>query len=434
MKQATLSSPCRRIGLEFQVIAALALMVVGGCAASQQERMIKTRLEAGEYEQAVQLARGALDKDPRNPVYLDLLSDAQTAAADHYFEEAEQLMAARRPADALERLNRALEHMPAHPGANLARVEAEQATLASHELAERARVAADRGDYTEALAKAREAHDVDEGNTAGRELMARRSILESPYVLESRARSDALSASPAIDGAPEPEPVALGARKRESEQPEMASPQPLIEVDGSARRQTGAHRDANVRRASRSGTLIRVEPRRSFASPAVPNAIFWSTPRHIAGVKKPLVLSSPHIVRPAAARAHPARSTQIAGYHPAGATLSDTTRVSPTAAREAVPRKQPPQVYRGVISRREHRHKKEVTVVDGISIKLKDTDKKPLTASFEIVVGKSKAKAKNVPPGGKIEMRGASGRRYVMHVIWINHEQKTVHFSVDRLE
>lgn len=425
MEHATSSSLCRRFGLDLQVVITIGLMVLGGCTTLQQERMVRTHMEAGEYEQAVQLAREALDQDPENPAYLDLLSDAQTAAADHHFEQAQQLMAARRPAEALERLNRALEHMPAHPGANLARVEAEQAALQGRELAERARDAAAQGDYAGALAQAQAAHDVDEGNTAGRELMTQRSILESPYRSDSRAPHDALVASPGIDAVPEPEPVALEVGKREGEQP-------LIEVDARPRQQRGTDRGASLR-VGRSRPLIRVEPSRSFVSPVLPNATFWSTPRHIVRVRKPLVLPPRHIVSPTTARPPPARPTQIAGYRSAEDLVS-ASRVPPTAAEEAVTNKRPTQVYRGVISRREHRYRKHVAVVDGISIKLKDTDDKPLAASFEIMVGKLKTKPKDVPPGGKIEMRGASGRRYVMHVIWINHDQKTVHFSVDRLE
>jgi hypothetical protein len=88
----------------------------------------------------------------------------------------------------------------------------------------------------------------------------------------------------------------------------------------------------------------------------------------------------------------------------------------------------------GIISRGDHRFNKVMTIMDGLSVKLRDTDDDPLDADLEIVAGKFKISANNVPAGNAVKIRGVSQRQYKLTILWIDHERDTVKFAVDRAE
>jgi len=98
-------------------------------------------------------------------------------------------------------------------------------------------------------------------------------------------------------------------------------------------------------------------------------------------------------------------------------------------------KKSPPEhLCRGTVSRDNDRFKKEITLVDGIKVRVKDTDEDPLDADFDIVAGKFRVKPDDVPVGGRVKIRGISGRSYVLKIVWIEDHDETVHFVLDPVD
>ncbi|HPD30638.1 MAG TPA: tetratricopeptide repeat protein [Phycisphaerae bacterium] len=94
----------------------------------------------------------------------------------------------------------------------------------------------------------------------------------------------------------------------------------------------------------------------------------------------------------------------------------------------------PVRVFQGVVSRDDDRFTKELATVDGIVVKLLDTDADPLDADIEIRVGKRSKKYEDKPQGARIGGYGESGRAYVVVILKIDDETETVHFAVERVD
>jgi len=471
--------------------AVLPAASIWSCAADEHRRMGKTYLADGDYERAVQVAREALTKDPQHPRYLDLLSDAQTAAADHYHEQAELLAQDKRPVAALEKLDKALEHMPAHPGANRLRVQVDRAVQQNLLLANQAREAQDRRDWEQAILFAQQACATDRDDLLSRALLERAQADRAAEQMLASAASDEAAEQGSVALVRIGEPGAgedggsASAVAAEGDEPgqtrdgdrvvamgEVASPETAV-ADAATSREGPA--SAEVPRASGSrstGPLIevqrtppapslarsagtgggrRVEPRlitseaggsltgaaqvNSPASAGLPGATFWTAPQP----GEPATVSA----APRPGRIFDGRTITYTGVAPTGRDWrsqepragTPAAAASTPAVGDAKPESAPraTHLFRGALSRDDRRYKKQLAVLDGITIKLKDTSRKPLEADVEIISGKSKSRHKKVPVGGRVEMRGLSGRTYVMTVVWIDHDQETVHFSLDRL-
>lgn len=93
----------------------------------------------------------------------------------------------------------------------------------------------------------------------------------------------------------------------------------------------------------------------------------------------------------------------------------------------------PVRVFQGVISRDDDRFTKELPTVDGIVVKVLDTDEDPLDADIEIRVGKRSKKYDDKPEGSRIGGYGESGRAYVIVILKIEDGTETVHFAVERV-
>jgi hypothetical protein len=91
-------------------------------------------------------------------------------------------------------------------------------------------------------------------------------------------------------------------------------------------------------------------------------------------------------------------------------------------------------VFQGVISRDDDRFTKELPTVDGIVVKVLDTDEDPLDADIEIRVGKRSKKYDDKPEGSRIGGYGESGRAYVVVILKIEDKTETVHFAVERAD
>jgi hypothetical protein len=115
----------------------------------------------------------------------------------------------------------------------------------------------------------------------------------------------------------------------------------------------------------------------------------------------------------------------------------------PTPARkekEVVQKRRSPRppvtrtVFKGIVSRDDDRYPKEVKTLDGIIVKVRDTDEDPLDADMEIRVGHTEKEYDDLPTGAKIEGRGLSGRHYQLIIERIYDEEETVHFVLRRID
>jgi len=91
-------------------------------------------------------------------------------------------------------------------------------------------------------------------------------------------------------------------------------------------------------------------------------------------------------------------------------------------------------MYLGIISRGDRRFKKSLTIMDGVTIKLRDTDKDPLDADLEIVAGKFNISPNDIPAGGAVKIQGLSKRQYKLTVMWIDHDNDTIKFAIDAMD
>lgn len=499
------------------VVLMAGCILLAGCAGTQQGRMAKAYLADGEYDRAVRAAKQAVDANPGNPAYLDLLSDAETEAADFHFARAEKLRAEHRPTEALKVLGQALEYMPAHPGANLARAEVGKEIRRCRELTDRAREAVE-WEQTALLAQEASAIDRDDPD-ASRLFEHARMAMAANYLAQAKAALDAGDANGCLEACrrakkwdPENAYLALLERKASSDVhgagaegspvPKLVSetqpardvvlkPQPAEEIAKSEVEQAGtvaaksearedvamkpqSTRDLRAENAPRlPPRLARVEGTGTVAEPPpATERLIEAQPSRTEPVRRPgadrepetpaLITVEPGRPRQSPVRAATSRPAEKAAGEPqpvAGVIREARPRTGSASPGENVTRQvsgnavpprsgqvardpvatvsknsEPRHLFRGALSREDKRYKKQIAIMDGILIKLRDTDGDPVDADFEIVAGKFKVKPDDVPPGGKIEIRGISGRTYVMTVVWIDDDQETVHFSIDRLE
>ena len=93
--------------------------------------------------------------------------------------------------------------------------------------------------------------------------------------------------------------------------------------------------------------------------------------------------------------------------------------------------KKPEPVFHGIVSRDDDRYPKEMETVDGIIVKVLDTDEDPLDADMEIRVGDTKTKYEDRPVGSRLGGWGLSRKAYAVVITRIDDDQETVHFAVE---
>jgi hypothetical protein len=87
-------------------------------------------------------------------------------------------------------------------------------------------------------------------------------------------------------------------------------------------------------------------------------------------------------------------------------------------------------LFEGVVSRDDDIARKEIVTVDGIVIKVEDTDDRPLDADLEVRVGRYEEDFEDVPIGASIPVVGLSGRPYYLNVFDIHDDTETVSFAI----
>jgi hypothetical protein len=96
-------------------------------------------------------------------------------------------------------------------------------------------------------------------------------------------------------------------------------------------------------------------------------------------------------------------------------------------------RVEPEQIFDGYVSRDDKRYPRERAVVDGITVKVRDTDADPLDADLEVTVGKYRGSFDDLRVGMRLRVRGASGQEYRLTIVGIEDRYETVRFSLERL-
>jgi tetratricopeptide (TPR) repeat protein len=410
--------------------AAVTLLVAAaavGCAGQQHKSIGRTYTSAGDYDRAVEAAKQSLAKSPDSSECIDLLSDAQTAAADFHFEQAKKLMEARRPVSASAELELVLGYMPAHPGGNQLLVQVRAALARRDELIGKAQAAASREDWANAAALAEQACGVDRDNQQAQALLSQaRSAPPTTAVVASPAptapqpvetptlsvQAAAVNPQPAIEkqpaavANPQPEPIVASAR-----------PQP-------APVRVNARRDPALTRtyARRQESLISVESS-TTANPA-------AAPADNAG---------PHGSPAPPVRSRDSQSTPVPGRIVNARTrMVERDRAAESANGQVSAARSSGEADRhlmlGIISRDDRRFKKIMAIMDGVTVKIHDADKNPLDVDLEIVAGKFNISPKDVPVGGSVKFQGISKRQYKLTVQWIDYEHESVKFAVDRAD
>lgn len=93
------------------------LLLVSGCAGSDQYQRGRKLIREGYYDQAVVVLRDVVADDPANADYQMALAEAETQAADRHIRQAEELFAQDRATEALMAVRSARDYVPAHPQA-----------------------------------------------------------------------------------------------------------------------------------------------------------------------------------------------------------------------------------------------------------------------------------------------------------------------------
>ncbi len=161
---------------------------------------------------------------------------------------------------------------------------------------------------------------------------------------------------------------------------------------------------------------------------------------HAAAADQPesTVASARHPATASAVSPAPARPGPVAMAKPVPK-ASAAAAPPPAPAQPAAPapprqtEKKPTRVFHGTVSRDDDRYPKELTTIDGIIVKVKDTDEDPLDADLEIRVGSFKTRYKDQPVGARITGRGESGRRYQVVILAIEDDEETVHFAIEAM-
>lgn len=163
-----------------------------------------------------------------------------------------------------------------------------------------------------------------------------------------------------------------------------------------------------------------------------------TTPRDVQADPPPLGAAP----EPAATNRQPAersapeaadiREPDNTGQHTGDRSTPHRTGPRPPVAHDR-DKKHRPYLFTGIVSRDDRRYSRKSSTVDGISVKVLDTDPEP-DADMAIYVGRRRvAKLKDWRPGWRARVRGRSGRYYEIVITKIEDRRETVHFGVRRI-
>ncbi len=89
-------------------------------------------------------------------------------------------------------------------------------------------------------------------------------------------------------------------------------------------------------------------------------------------------------------------------------------------------------VFDGYLSNDDDNIPRENTIIDDITIRVRDTDSDPLDTDLEIRVGRYEGTFKGLRVGRRLRIRGASGQEYRLTILAIDDDTETVRLSLER--
>ncbi len=325
-----------------------------------------------QYDAAVAALREAVERDRENTQYQVQLVEAEAASAEEHLAQADQYVAENRLSDAHVQVKLALDRMPGHPRAISMNADLER------QLAEGAGgvpVLADAG---------------------------------SVIVRPDSGEIGAASIAPRLG--PEPLPADAVQGWRRSETAQTSSGGEIVDSQTAVVAATGAVGPREVRPQPVQAEQVRSE---SSAPQSAPAAEAPAPPQATV-----LAENVPSETVPPAPT-HSPQATRAKGQR----TPEDRSQGVTT---------EPPSL-RVSLSRDDDHLPKQVTIHDGIFLKLKDTSSDPPMADVEIRVGKYSNRYKRLRVGSRLMGRGESRRSYQIVVLGIDPRMETVYLAVDPL-
>ena len=89
-------------------------------------------------------------------------------------------------------------------------------------------------------------------------------------------------------------------------------------------------------------------------------------------------------------------------------------------------------VFEAVVSRDDDIARKEMLTVDGIVLKIEDSDRRPLDVDIDLRVGCRKYEFEDLPIGSRVDIHGRSGQLYHVDILDIDDDTETLRFAISR--
>jgi len=430
--------------------------------AAAQEHLRNRRLTDAHRE--IEIAR---DRVPTHPEVTRLSEPLkrQIARCDALVAQSEAALSEGRWEEAYRLATEAQAIDTAHPAAESAVRRARAALVADHIAA--ARLAAQRGDEQSFMAALDLARQIDPNDPVVQQMRRQAgSATADPAAVATRAAGEPASGPVVVHPADSRpfEPPAPDQPSRAGAGPEVAAgpaPQdrpPAPEVSREIKPLPGGRRASPPRPAEAAPAVVPVPPpalieppdhaSEDRASPLIiglgpagtaagPDAVRpaprpASRPEGAPAVPLPAVAPTVAPVSPVAP-AGPAVDKPPAPVRPSWPPQAEPGRIVP-APRHRDPGLQPQAfLHRAVISRKDTRYRDTATTVDGVTVRLRDTDHDPLDADIEIRIGTTRIRRDDLRIGQGVTFRVAEGRTYRLVVLSILDDRETVSFGIQRV-
>jgi len=398
-----------------------------GCAApgGVQRSPERASIPCGpEVDRQVEELRASLADDPGDENTQMRLAEAESKAADCHVERARRHQADRNPREALKELDAALTYVPVHPEALMLRDRLKAQIAQSEQWAWEASAAAEEQRWRKAYDLATQALELDRTLGAAKDIRAKaRGVLVPQYLSEARQALEAGRHAEAekilgeIDRIDPGNGQVRALRSRLARRRQSPTTRPAVAVSSVP----SPGKIAATRSAPAPGpVVVRSQPATR------PTTVPATCPAVIMAERKP---SPPEPARPEQPRG-PAVSTTAPrvrkGSPPPPVAERRESPARPVRQAELV------RIHEGALSRDDDRYpKKWRAPLDGIVVKLEDTDEEPLDADIEIEVGDEEFDLEDQRVGSVFWFQAPSGRMYRFTLVRIEDETETIWFTLD---
>ncbi len=423
--------------------------------AAAQEHIRNRRLTDAWRE--IQIAR---DRVPTHPEVTKLSEPLKRdiARSDALAAQAEAALAEGRWEEAHRLAGEALAIDAAHDAAGKAERRARDALVSDRIAA--ARLATQRGDDQAFRAAVEQAYRIDPENavvqqlrrqagpaTADQAAVATRPVVPAgpgPVAMQPAAARPAEQPAPA----PSPKPTAAS---QVTPGPATADPSPAPAAPPEVKPLPAGRSTKPVRETTSPQPPVQPRAPAPAVVPATPEAV-------PANPASPLIIGlgegeSEPTADPTAIRPVPRPASRPAGLPPvpSPSVRPAVAPAGPTAARTPAPANAEPGrivpaprygpserepqsfLHRAVISRKDKRYRDTATTVDGVRVRLRDTDADPLDADIDIFIGTTRIRRDDVRIGQGVTFRVAAGRTYRLVILSILDDRETISFGIQRV-